>query len=189
MDAESRTELLMKFDTKKINFFGGMIQIPIPPDLNAACQRIASAVANEKTLEVSITVKRKKRSLTANSALWAMLQELAVVLKTSTWELYLDALRRYGFYEDISILEEAAPRLAAVYRIVEPTGDVIYDSGYGKLIVYRCWRGSSTYDSKEFSHLLDMVIQDTKENGVDLISEADKALLIDEMRERERNAT
>lgn len=170
----------MRFETKQVNFFGGMVQIPMPPGLTAACQRIAAAVSNEKTLEVNITVKRKKRSLTANSALWAMLQDLAVVLKTSAWELYLDTLRRYGFCEDIAILEEAAPRLAAVYRIVEPTGDVIYDSGYGKLIVYRCWRGSSTYNSKEFSHLLDMVIQDAKENGVDFISEADKALLLEE---------
>jgi hypothetical protein len=175
----------MRFETKQINFFGGMVQIPIPPGLTAAYQRIAAAVSNEKTLEVTITVKRKKRSLTANSALWAMLQDLAVVLKTSAWELYLDALRRYGFYEDIAVVEEAAPRLAAVYRIVEPTGDVIYDSGYGKLLVYRCWRGSSTYDSKEFSHLLDMVIQEAKENGVAFLSEADKALLIDEMRNKE----
>lgn len=176
----------MRFEAKQVNFFGGMIQIPIPPGLTAACQRIAAAVSNEKTLEVNITVKRKKRSLTANSALWAMLQDLAVVLRTSAWELYLDALRRYGFFEDIATLETAAPRLTAVYRIVEPTGDVIYDSGYGKLLVYRCWRGSSTYDSREFSHLLDMVIQDAKENGVNFISEADKALLIDDMKAKEQ---
>lgn len=175
----------MKFDTKQINFFGGMIQIPIPPDLNAACQRIASAVANEKTLEVQINVKRKKRSLTANSALWAILQDLAVVVKTSACELYIEMLRRYGFFEDIALIEEAALRLAAVYRIVEPTGNCVYSATYGKLIVYRCWRGSSTYNSKEFSYFLDMVIQEAKEHGVDFISEADKALLMDEMRTQE----
>lgn len=175
----------MKFDTKQINFFGGMIQIPMPPGLTAAYQQIAAAVSNEKTLEVNITVKRKKRSLTANSALWAMLQDLAVVLKSSAEELYIEMLRRYGFCEDIAVLQEAAPRLMAVYKIVEPTGECIYNANYGKLIVYRCWRGSSTYDSKEFSYLLDMVIQEAKEHGVDFISEADKALLMDDMRERE----
>lgn len=40
--------------------------------------------------------------------------------------------------------------------------------------------GSSTYDSKEFSVLLDGVIQDAKEQGVDFLSEADKALLLEE---------
>lgn len=80
-----------------------------------------------------------------------------------------------------------AAAIEAVYRIVEPTGDVIYDSGYGKLIVYRCWRGSSTYNSKEFSHLLDMVIQDAKENGVDFISEADRALLLEEWGQNARD--
>ena len=175
----------MRFETTQVNFFGGMLQIPIPLGLTAACQRVAAAVSNGKTLEVSITVKRKKRSLTANAALWAMLQDLAVVLKTSAEELYVIMLRRYGFVEDIAILQAAAPRLMAVYRIVEPTGDCVYDANYGKLVVYRCWRGSSTYDSKEFSHLLDMVIQEAKEHGVDFISEADKALLMDDMRAKE----
>lgn len=38
--------------------------------------------------------------------------------------------------------------------------------------------GSSTYNSKEFSVLLDGVISEAKEIGVEYISEADKALIL-----------
>ena len=169
----------MKFETKQINVFGDLVQIPLPKDLLPACERLVAAVAKDKPLQVEIAVKRKKRSVTANAALWAMLQDLAVVLKTTAEELYIDALRKYGFYEDIAIIPEAGYRLQALYRIVEPTGEVVYGNR-GRMDVYRCWRGSSQYDSKEFGHLLDMVIAEARTQGVEYISEADKALMLSE---------
>lgn len=108
-----------------------------------------------------------------------MLHDLAVAHKTTAEELYLKALRDYGFYEDIAVIPTAAARLEVLYRIVEPTGEVIYGNR-GRMEVYRCWRGSSEYDSKEFSHLLDIVIEDAKSEGIDFLSEADKALLMEE---------
>lgn len=175
----------MKFETKELSYTFGVLQIPLPKDLLPACERLTAAVAKEKTLEVQIAVKRKKRSLTANAALWAMLQDLAVVLKTTAWELYLDALRKYGFFEDLAVVPQAAPRLMAMYRIAEPTGDVVYGSR-GRMDIYRCWRGSSQYNSAEFAHLLDMVIAEAKEQGVDYISDADKDLLMDDLRAKEQ---
>lgn len=169
----------MKFETRELNYSFGILQIPLPKELLPACERLASAVAKDKPLQVEITVKRKKRSLTANAALWAMLHDLAVAHKTTAEELYLKALRDYGFYEDIAVIPTAAARLEVLYRIVEPTGEVIYGNR-GRMEVYRCWRGSSEYDSKEFSHLLDIVIEDAKSEGIDFLSEADKALLMEE---------
>lgn len=173
----------MKFETKELNYSFGLLQIPLPKDLLPACERLVSAVAKDKPLQVEITVKRKKRSLTANAALWAMLQDLAVAHKTTAEEIYLKALRDYGFYEDIAIVPSAAHRLQLNYRIVEPTGDVVYGAR-GRMEVYKCWPGSSTYNTKQFSHLLDMVIEDAKSEGIDFISEADKALLMEEWEQK-----
>lgn len=86
----------MKFETKQINIFGDLVQIPLPKDLLPTCERLAAALTRENPLQVEITAKRKKRSVTANMALWAMLQDLAVVLKTTAEELYIDALRKCG---------------------------------------------------------------------------------------------
>lgn len=169
----------MKFETSSLNNFGGVLQMALPPEQAAACERLIAAQSSGKTLQVEIAVKRKKRSLTANAALWAMLQDLAVVLKSTAEELYIESLRKYGFYDDLAVIPEAAARLYGAYRVVEPTGDVVYGNA-GRMDVYRCWRGSSQYNSAEFSHLLDMVIQEAKEQGIDFLSEADKALLMED---------
>ena len=169
----------MKFMTKDLNFAFGLLQIPLPEGNIPALERLAAAQRNGKELQVEILVPRKKRSLTANSALWAMLGDLAMVLKTTADELYYEVLRKYGVFEDLAVIPEAVTRLYGIYRIVEPTGDCVYGNK-GRMDIYRCWPGSSTYDSREFSHLLDMVIEDAKEHGVDFIDEATKALLMEE---------
>ena len=179
MDAARREELPVKFDTKELTCNFGILQLPLPKELLPACERLLAALSRGKTLRVEITQKNRKRSLTANAALWAMLQDLAVVLKTTAEELYIEMLRKYGFYEDIAVIPDAASHLNAIFRIVEPTGYVIYGN-LGKMEVYRCWRGSSQYDSREFAHLLDMVIEEAKMQGIDFISDADKALLLDD---------
>lgn len=173
----------MKFTIKELNVFSGMLQLPLPKEMLPAVERLFSAVSRGKTLQVEVSVKREKRSLTANSALWAMLQDMAVVLKTGVEELYIEMLRKYGFFEDVAVLPQAESKLRAIFRVVIDTGEFAYGPK-GKLRVYRCWRGTSTYDSKEFAHLLDMVIEDAKQIGVDFISESEKQLLLDDWQER-----
>lgn len=173
----------MKFETKELNYSFGLLQMPLPKDLLPACERLVSAVAKDKPLQVEITVKRKKRSLTANAALWAMLQDLAVAHKTTAEELYLKYLREHGHYVFYAVTPEAAGQLGLIFRIAEPTGEVVYGS-HGRMLEYQCWPGSSTYNTKQFSHLLDMVIEDAKSEGIDFISEADKALLMEEWEQK-----
>ena len=170
----------MRFNTNNINYFSGMLQVPLPEEQIPSCERLLRAQAKGKPIQVQFSVKSKKRSLTANAALWAMLQELAVVLKTTSEELYEKLLRDFGFFEDIAIIPCVADdRLKAIYRIVEPTGDVVYGE-QGRMEIYRCWRGSSHYNIAEFSHLLDMVIIEAKAYGIEFLSDADKDLLLRE---------
>lgn len=51
----------MKFETKQFNIFGELLQLPLPKDQLPACERLASAVAKGKPLQVEISVKRKKK--------------------------------------------------------------------------------------------------------------------------------
>lgn len=108
-----------------------------------------------------------------------MLHDLAVAHKTTAEELYLKYLREYGHFEFYAATPEAAGQLSLTFRIAEPTGEVVYGSR-GRMLEYQCWPGTSTYNSKQFSYLLDMVIEDAKSEGIDFLSEADKALLMEE---------
>lgn len=50
----------------------------------------------------------------------------------------------------------------------------------GKLTVYKIYRGSHTYDTKEMSVLIDGTVADAKELGIDTITPAE----LQEMKER-----
>lgn len=172
----------MNFETTELNSFMGAIHIPLPEGNEEAVERLLGQLARGKTLVVKIEPKKERRTLTANAALWKMLGDMAKVLKTTAEELYLQSLQKYGISEYISCVPEAVGRVSSLYRIAIDRGP-FYVSG-NRFTCLQVYPGSSTYSTKEFSDLLDGVIQDAKELGVDFVKASDKALLLEE-RERD----
>ena len=111
---------------------------------------------------------REKRSLDANSALWKMLSMMADVLNTNKDDLYLEMLSRYGVFTHVVVKPNDVERLKQEWKTVRVLGEVTINGKTG--IQLQCYFGSSTYDSKEFATLLDGVISEAKEIGVDFIS-------------------
>ena len=140
--------------------------------------KLEEAVLAGKQLDVEIKIHRKKRSLNANAAMWAMLNDMAVVLNKSAEEVYIDMLRFYGYNHCIPVFPEDLEHTKAKYRLTEPQGQM-FCNGY-KILVLRVWEGTSNdvYDTKVFSVLLDGIIQEAKELGVQYISKADRDLVL-----------
>ncbi len=128
------------------------------------------------TKSVEIKTKRAGRSLDANAALWRMLNEMAIKLHTSKDELYLDSLEKYGTFTHIVVKPEAVKRVMREWKTVRELGKVKINGKTG--IQLQCYFGSSQMDSKEFSVLLDGVISDAKELGIDFISRQDRELML-----------
>ena len=173
----------MIFETKILNKFMGAVQIPIPKGTETALEKLQNYIASGKTLVVEIKLKRARRSLNANSALWKMLGDTAKVLRTTDEELYLQALQKYGVSEYIACVPDAVDRVSRLYRLAIDRGPC-YVNG-NRMTCLQVYPGSSTYNTQEFSVLLDGVIQDAKEQGVDFLSDSDRALILEE---REGNA-
>lgn len=168
----------MKFTTKTANVFGNLIQFKMPDIALKSLDALAKAVNDGKELEVQVAVKRKKRSLNANAALWALLGEMAGVLHTSKDELYLEMLDRYGVFTHVVVKPQAVDRVKQEWRTVRELGPVTINGTTG--IQLQCYFGSHTYNTLEFSRLLDGVISEAKEIGIDFISQADRNLLLEE---------
>jgi hypothetical protein len=168
----------MKFDCKQINIFGKLLQIPLPENVLTSAETLLQAIKDGKEVTVEVKVKRRHRSLDANAVLWAMLGDMAAVLHTSKDELYLQMLERYGVFTHVIVKPNVVERVKAEWRTVRVLGEVTVNGQTG--IQLRCYFGSSTYNSKEFSVLLDGVISEAKEIGIEYISEADKALMLSE---------
>ena len=142
----------------------------------ASGETIISFTVNEKTalqevdklrdkkLSIKAVQHREKRSLDANAMLWACLGEIAAVLRADKWEVYLQMLKRYGKYTYICVKPNVVEAMKAQWRECEEIGKI--DINGKEAVQMLCYFGSSTYDSKEFSVLLDGVISEMKEIGL-----------------------
>lgn len=168
----------MKFDTTQVNFFNGCITIPIPKYLGSALQALIAAVSKGKVLQVQITIKRKQRSLDANAYLWALLGEMARVLYTDKDELYLQMLERYGVFTHIIVKPQAVEKVKAEWKAARELGPVTINGQTG--IQLQCYFGSHTYDTREFSCLLNGVIDECKGLGIETRSDAELDSMLEE---------
>lgn len=168
----------MKFETKIINFFAGCLQIPIPAALITLIGELQQAANSGKILEVEIKIKRKRRSLNANAYLWELLGRMAAVLKTDKDSVYLMMLERYGVYTHVCVKPAAVERVKQEWRTVRELGEITINGQ--KAVQLQCYFGSHTYNSKEFSVLLEGVLSEAAELGIETLSEADKDLMLKE---------
>ncbi len=132
-------------------------------------ESLESFLNDDKEKVVQLDYKRKKRSLNANAYLWSLLDKLAKKLGTTDEELYIDALRKYGAKDYVVTVEDAIPVIERVYKIVEVVNKVMVNGKEG--VQLRLVRGSSKYDSKEFSVLLNGVVDECRTIGVETLND------------------
>ena len=119
----------------------------------------------DKPLNIDIKQFRDGRSKDANALLWACIGEIAVALRTDKWSVYLLMLKRYGQYTYICVPPQAVDMVKRQWREVEEIGDIKINGR--DAIQLLCYYGSSTYDTKQFSALLDGVISEMQEIGLE----------------------
>lgn len=122
----------------------------------------------EKELNVSVKEYRPKRSLSQNSYMWVLLGNLSAKLGLGSNEIYKGYVKEFGVYEILPIRDEALESFKAKWGknglgwFCEEIGKSKLN-GYTNIVAYY---GSSTYNSKEFTRLIDAVIQDCQAQGI-----------------------
>ena len=147
-----------------------------------AVSKAKEVLAKGKPLEVTIRPYRRRRSLDSNSLLWTYCQKIAEVIRSSKEEVYKEFIKRVGQFEIVPIRNDAVETWIENWtsRGLGWHAEVMDDSkldGYKKVITYY---GSSVYDAKAMSILLDEVITEAKELGIEVISDEDRSLLLAE---------
>lgn len=143
----------------------GQLQVTFSINEHSVINEIDDIKECEK---LSITAKkyRKKRSLDANGLLWACLGDIAAALRVDKWDIYLQMLKRYGQYTYICVKPKMVEAVKMQWRECEVVGNVnINGQEAVQMLVYF---GSSTYNTQEFSVLLDGVVSEMKEMGLPL---------------------
>ena len=118
----------------------------------------------DKDIDIEVKEHREKRSNNANRLLWECLGRIAASLRADKWDIYLQMLKRYGKYTYICVKPQVVNEVKKQWRECEVVGPITIEGE--EAIQMLCYFGSSTYDTKEFSVLLDGVISEMKEMGL-----------------------
>ncbi len=155
----------------------------LTPKSNQTIQKIADlkeVTSKGKLLDVEIKQHRKKRSLDANGYCWILADEIAKKIGNTKEFVYREAIKQVGDFEILPIKNEVVDKWI---RNWESKGlgwqsEVLDKSkleGYTNTINYF---GSSTYDTKQMSVLLEEIVFQAKELGIETITPREKEELI-----------
>ena len=125
-------------------------------------------IENVELLDIEAKKHREKRSLDANAYCWVLLGKLAEKMDMKSEEIYKMEIKDIGVYEVLPIRNEAIQKFIEVWQkngigwLCEIIGKSKID-GYTNIKAYY---GSSTYDNKQMSRLIDSIVQDCKLQGI-----------------------
>lgn len=112
--------------------------------------------------DVKIVKHRKKRSNNANSYLWELCTQIGNKVNLSKNEVYLQMLKDYGQSMLIPVPKGEMPSRITKYYEFECSSQLnCKDADW-----YKCYVGSSEYDTYEMNVLLNGVVQEAKNLGI-----------------------
>lgn len=167
---------------RELKLEGGWLMVKIvPKDLGKAM----SLVRNHKDKLYNLEVKehKKKRSLDANAYCWMLINKLAEVMRIEPVEVYRQAILNIsGNSEIIPIKEEAVEQFKTAWSH-NGLGWICRDMGRSKIPGYfnlMVYYGSSVYNTKQMSNLIEALVQDCKALDIDVMTERERSLLLEE---------
>ena len=141
-------------------------------------EKYREILKNDKLLNVEIKQEKHSRTLTQNSYLWVMVNQLANVMRIDKQMCYLQILGLYGQREQ-HILSVRSDAVSTLYKALQNycmiVGTRIIEEEVYKDIAILI--GSSEYDTRQMAILLDGVIGECKENGIETLTLSEIALM------------
>lgn len=148
--------------------------------------RILSEFINEDskilTIQIDkneeIEVRRKKRSKNANSYFWELLQKLCEEMNIDVIQEYKKRVKDLGVFKQWELDTTNVPTFIHLWEdrgiawFVEKVEEI------GTKTVLNAYYGSSSYNSKQFSRLLDNLVQDCKSVGIQTLEDTEIEELI-----------
>lgn len=154
----------MKLSAKKISKVSR--SIVIETELSEYyLNRFMLGIDESKQYEITIKERKENRSVRQNDYLWALVELVSMEINGSkrsedTWDIYKKLLHRANVkYMLMRVEEVAEPSLMAIedFRYVERLPHSREDNKGRISHVYKCYLGSSKFNTKEMSELLEAI--------------------------------
>lgn len=144
---------------------------------------VVEQLKNENKLNVELKKYRKKRSLDANAYCWVLCDKIAKELSKdgtilTKEKIYQDGILQIGTFEPMIIEEKAFENFKRIWER-QGLGFLIQEvSKKDKCVKVHCYYGSSTYDTKEMSLLINLLVELAKSLNIETKTPAEiKSLL------------
>lgn len=145
-----------------IDFKTGKPQLLLEVNERNDFELLVDEMREKDKLSIEIKPHRERRSLNANAYAWKLIGEIADIMRAGKDEVYLFMLKRYGQSELISVLSHVP--IGNYVKYYEEAGESKLN---GKMFKhYRVYKGSSEFDTREMSILIDGVVSEAKELGI-----------------------
>lgn len=129
-------------------------------------------------LNDEIEVKRKKRSKNANSYFWKLLQELCYEMNIDVIGEYKKRVKELGVFQTFELDTKNAPTFEYLWSsngigwFTEKVDEI------GNKTILNAYYGSSSYNSKQMSKLIDNLVQDCRSVGIQTLEDIEIQELI-----------
>ena len=128
---------------------------------------------NEVELDITAKKHRNKRSLDANNFCWALCSDIGKALRPPVpkEEIYVKSIKDLGRFYPVLVKETAVEEFQRRWRtkgegwFAEKRSESKEHAGWYWVYAYY---GSSTYDSKEMSILIDGLVQEAEDMGIQI---------------------
>jgi len=159
---------------------GKLIITPAREDLGKAMSIVRNH--KDKLYDLEIKEHRQKRSLDANAYAWVLINKVSDALRLTPKEVYRQAIQDIaGNHEIIPIKTEAADKFKEIWES-QGLGWPCIDIGRSKIDGYRnmkAYYGSSTYDTRQMSLLIDHLVEDCRALDIETLPPDKLALLLE----------
>lgn len=171
---------------REVKLEGGWLMVkPEREDIGKAMSIVRKH--KDRRYDLEVREHRKKRSLDANAFCWMLINKLAEVMRIPPVEVYRQAIQDIsGNSEIIPIKEEAVEQFKQAWSH-NGLGWIVKDMGASKIPGYRnlmVYYGSSVYSVRQMHDLIEVLVQDCKALDIDVLSERERSLLIEQWGEK-----
>lgn len=141
---------------------------------HAAIMDTLQALDSGKKYIAEIKQERKARSLNANAYYWRLCGELSYVLRIPPDEIYRQHIRDVGGNYEVIRLPSRAVQSFTRSWCAGHVGRVIEDMGTDRnnpdFCYLRVFYGSSDYDTRQMSRLIELMVADCKEHHIETLT-------------------
>lgn len=145
--------------------------LKLKPEFPAQARMVAGELDPRKRYTVAIKEFRKMRSRDANRYLWLLCNKLSVKVGALPEEIYRHYIPDVGDNSDTICAPDAAVKRFREWWEARGLGwctEIMASKIPGCTNVI-CYYGSSTYDTKQMARLIDLVVEDCKQQGIETL--------------------